>query len=163
MRATGIQRRRRWADHLSAFLREADLDDSGHFLETDRGLGDPAQARERKGGADIRMAGERHLGGAVEDPNPRRVGRILGRKNERGLAIVQLGGEGLHRRVIDAARIGKYRKGIASEARGREHVDRQIVVAGHSPFPLRANPAGLPAARLQRAVSIRRARRKCSF
>jgi hypothetical protein len=57
---------------------DADLDEAGDLLEAQHVAGLGAQAGEDIAGADIGVAGERHLGGAVEDADAGSVGRIGG-------------------------------------------------------------------------------------
>ena len=53
-------------------------------------------ARQHEGGADIGMAGERHLGLGREDADLGRGRGIPGRQHEGRLGEVELGGDGLH-------------------------------------------------------------------
>ncbi len=67
------------------------------------------------------MTGERHLERRREDAHVRR--RASGRQDERGLRKVELQGERLHRRVVDAAGVLEHGERVAAEGRFGEHVD----------------------------------------
>ena len=82
-----------------------------------------ALLRQHPAGADIGMAGERHLAAAIEDAHPRGVRRIGRRQHEGRLAEIELGGERLHVGVAHAARVGKDGERIAAEAAVGEDVD----------------------------------------
>ncbi|QGZ95794.1 hypothetical protein DSM104635_02645 [Terricaulis silvestris] len=69
------------------------------------------------------MAGEGHLGGAIEDPHARGVSRVRRRQDERCLAQVELEGERLHLRLGKAAAVGEDGQRIAAEALLGEDVD----------------------------------------
>ena len=80
----------------SGIARDPDLDEPGHLLEQQDAVAIAAMAGEDTGRADIGMAGERHLGGAVKNADARRVGRIARRQHEGRLAIVHLRRQRLH-------------------------------------------------------------------
>ena len=69
------------------------------------------------------MAGERHLGSAIEDAHARGMAGIVRRQDEGRLAQIELGGEGLHLGVREAVRIGEDGERIAAEASVGEDVD----------------------------------------
>ena len=80
-------------------------------------------ARQHEGGADIGMAGERQLGLGREDAHLGRVRGILGRQHEGRLGEVELGGDRLHLRGLEALRIGDDGQRVAAESAVGEDVD----------------------------------------
>ena len=90
-------------DDGSVLAREVHADQARFLLEDqpiarDRPAMALAGARQHEGGADIGMAGERHLGLGREDADLGGVGGVLGRQHEGRLGQVELGGDGLHLR-----------------------------------------------------------------
>ncbi len=83
-----------------------------------------ARARQHESGADIGMAGERHLGLGREDADLGGVGGVLRRQHEGRLGQVELGGDFLHLLSRQAGRIGNHGQRIAAELAVREHVHR---------------------------------------
>ena len=67
------------------------FDQAGDLFEAQDAVPVAAEARQHPAGADIGMAGEGHLGLAVENADPRAVRGILGRQDEGRLAEIELG------------------------------------------------------------------------
>ena len=118
-------------DRARRVAQDVDADESGDFLKH-VALGRAAgHAGEDVAGADVGMAGERHLGLWREDANAGAVGGVLGRQDEGRLGQVELAGDGLHLGVGQAGGVGEHRQGVAAEAAVGEDVDGDEVVAGH--------------------------------
>src|SRR6516164_7838651 len=75
----------------------------------------PAEPREHKGGADIRMAGEGKLGAGRENSDFGGVRGIARRQYERRLGQIELGRNGLHLLRRESLSIGDDGQRIASE------------------------------------------------
>ena len=94
-----------------------------HRLRADRPAVTRAFPRQREGGADIGMAGERHLRPRREDAHLRGVRRVLRRQHEGGLGEIELAGDRLHLRRGQSAPVEHHGKRIAAERPVGEHVD----------------------------------------
>jgi len=102
---------------------DADFDQAGNFLEAQHAVAVASEPGQDPAGADIGMAGKRHLAGAVEDADARGVGRILRRHDEGRLAEIELRGQGLHFTVGQTAGVGEHRQRVAAETPIGEDVD----------------------------------------
>ena len=133
-------------DIAGRIARDRDLDQPGQLLEAQHAVAVAAMAGEHAGRADIGMAGEGHLGRAMEDAHARIVGGIVRRQDEGRLAIVHLGGKRLHLRIRQAARIGEDGERIAAELAVGEDVDGLVRKSWHGgPKVLGRMPSVLPA------------------
>ena len=94
-----------------------------HGLRADRPAVTRAFPRQRKGGADIGMAGKRHLRPRREDAHLRGMRRVLRRQDEGGFGEIELGGDRLHLARRQSGRIEHHGKRIAAERPVGEHVD----------------------------------------
>ncbi len=113
---------------IGAIPDQIDRHQPGLLLEDQAIAGDgPAvalsKASQHERGADIRVAGERHFGAGREDPDLRRVRRILRRQHEGGFRQVEFGGDRLHLRGRKSLGIAHHGKRVAAELLGGEHVD----------------------------------------
>jgi len=118
-----------------------------------------AQPGQHPAGADIGMAGERHLAGAIEDTHPGGVRRVFGRNDEGRLAEIELRGERLHFAVGQAAGVRKDASGLPPKRRSVKTVVRSqtnryaLPVATRPPRPISAAMRRRPA--IERAVALR--------
>ena len=83
-----------------------------------------ALMRDQRRRSDGRMAGERQFALRRENPHPRAVDRVSRLENEHGLGQVELGGDRLHARVVEAFGVKDHGKRIAGERRLGEHIQR---------------------------------------
>ena len=122
------------AHHERTFPQNFDRDQAGLFLEDDAIAADGpavagAGAGQYESGADIGMAGERHLATRREYPHFGRMRGVPGRQHEGRLCQIELGGDGLHlpgrqplgvedngQRIADELRAGEYIDGLKLQA-----------------------------------------------
>src|SRR5262245_31654204 len=102
-----------------------------HLLEAQQPIAIPALSSQDPAGSNIGMAGEWHVGGAVEDAHARGVRCVLRRQHEGRLAQIEFGRERLHLAVTEAACIWKNSQRIAAEAPVSEHVDSHERIGAH--------------------------------
>ena len=122
-----LRRRQPRGDDGALLAREVERDQAGLLLEHQPVAGDlaamaNARPRQHEGGADIGMAGERHLGLGREDADFGRVGGVLGRQHEGRLGEVEFGRDRLHLLGREAARVAEDGQRIAAEFAIREDV-----------------------------------------
>ena len=115
------------ADHPSLLGQDFHRHQAGLLLKSQPSRRSCRLRRQHEGGADIGMAGKRNFGAHGEDADLRVVGAVLRRQHEGGLGIVELGGDRLQLRGIEAARIRDHRQRIAAERPFGEHVQSDVV------------------------------------
>ena len=112
-------------------LRDGYGNHARHLLEVDLDrrpdLSELARRRQGEGGADVGMAGERHLGGPREDADLASMSGS-GREHEGGLGQVELLGDLLHLLIAQPLGLGQDSKLIAAEARVGEDIAEVVVV-----------------------------------
>jgi len=118
-------------DHAVGVALDVDADQAGEFLKRVVVGRVACHAGQDEGGADVGVAGERHLGLWGEDADAGVVLRVIRGQDEGGFRQVEVGGNGLHVGVAEAAGIGQHGERIATEAALGEHVDGNVVIAGH--------------------------------
>ena len=123
-----LRRRKARPGNCAAFADHLHGHKAGQFLEhhalgSDRPAVTGAFPRQRKGGADIGMAGKRHLRPRREDAHLRGMRRVLRRQHEGGLGEIELGGDRLHLDRRQSARVEHHGQRIAAERPVGEHVD----------------------------------------
>ncbi len=125
-----MRRREFGPDDVTAFPQDFDRNQSGGLLEHQT-AGKVIVRCDDVGGADIRMAGEWKLRQWREDPNVRSMGEILRRKDERGLGVVELPRDRLHRAGVQSLRVQHDGEGVAAKRLVGENIDRHVAPHGH--------------------------------
>jgi hypothetical protein len=87
--------------------------------------------REHMGRAHRGMPGKRNLPSRREDAHAPGVGRIIGRKDEGRLRVVELASDRMHLLCSQPARIRQHRKLIAAKWCGGEDIGGEVLVGWH--------------------------------
>ena len=123
-----LRRGKACADHGRSVSDQIEAHQAGLLLEDERLADGPAFAfaltRQNESGADIGVAGERHLGPRRKDAHLGGVRGIARRQHESRLRKIKLGGNRLHLRGRDAAAVKDDGKRIAAEGSLGENIDR---------------------------------------
>jgi hypothetical protein len=123
-----LRRREARPGDRAAVANHLDRHEARELLEHHRVRADgPAVAgafpRQHKGGADIGVAGERHLRPRREDAHLRGVRRVFRRQHEGCLGEIELAGDRLHLSRCQPAPVEHHGERIAAERPVGEHVD----------------------------------------
>ncbi len=127
-----LGRCQRAARHLSCAALDAYVDGPNAFLEHDlAGTGRRADARQDERRADGGMAGKGQLPARGENAQPRGVSLVARGADEGRFGEVELARDGLHRGVVQAARVCQHGERIASERTVVEDIARVVAELGH--------------------------------
>ena len=88
-----------------------------------------AQMGDERRRADRRVAGERQFAPGGEDAQRRGVHGIARREHEHGLGQIELAGDRLHARVVEAVGVEHDGERVAGERRLGEHVEKAVGAA----------------------------------
>ena len=90
---------------------------------------------DQRRGSNCRMAGEGQFALRGKNPHPRAVDGVPWLEDEDGLGQVELGGDRLHARVVEAFGVEDHGERIASQRRLGEHIERLKPARHQSPVP----------------------------